>query len=139
MILSIDPGDSTGLATFSRKGELLERWIMSAEDTIDYLSYAEGITAIVCEDFRLRHGRAVAQSGSKLITVQVIGAVKLYCKIHHITLIMQGPDILPVAALHSGVAQPSNHALSHDIDAYNHGYYYFEKIGVLKPKPRILR
>jgi hypothetical protein len=37
--------------------------------------------------------------------------------------------------MHSGVKQPSNHKLSHDVDAYNHGYYYFETKGLLAPKP----
>lgn len=135
-VLSVDPGDSTGLARWTRHAELVERWIMSSTDTISYLARTDDYEAIVCENFRLRHGKAVQQTGSKFEASQVIGAIRLYCRIHGTALHMQEPGILAVAQLHSGVKPPANHKLSHDIDAYNHGYYFFEQRGILLPARR---
>lgn len=135
MILSIDPGESTGVALWTDKGTLLSRWIMTADETIDYLAavsrWQVPVTQVVIEDFRLLHGKAVKLSGSRFPAIQVIGAARLFCRLTKAPLHTQSPGILVVAAMHSGVAQPSNHALSHDIDAYNHGYYWFETQGIL--------
>lgn len=135
-VLSVDPGDSTGLCRWTPQGELIERWIMSSEETIGYLARTDDYEAIVVEDFRLRHGKAVQQTGSRFEASQVIGAIRMYCRIHGAALYRQEPNILPVAQLHSGVKPPANHKLSHDIDAYNHGYYFFEQRGILLPARR---
>lgn len=136
MILSVDPGDTTGIAYWEDNGELIAREALPFEELLEKLnSFTGNITAIVCEDYRLRGGRQIAQTGSRFVAVQVIGALKLLAKEKKAKFVLQPANVLTVAALHSGVKRPTNHSKSHDVDAYNHGYYYFETLGLLKPKP----
>jgi len=109
--------------------------MLDFDQLIDKLEELQNITAVVCEDYRLRQGKQMAQTGSRFVAVQIIGALKAYAKRVKAKFVLQDAQVLTIAALHSGVKRPSNHAKSHDIDAYNHGYYYFETKGLLQPKP----
>jgi len=136
MILSVDPGDTTGIAYWEDDGTFISKEALPFEELLDKLNgFTGNISAIVCEDYRLRGGRQVAQTGSRFVAVQVIGALKLLAKENKARFVLQQPTVLTVASLHSGVQRPSNHSKSHDIDAYNHGYYYLETQGLLTPKP----
>jgi hypothetical protein len=133
MILSIDPGDSTGLARFYMDGSLVDKFKLPYENAIEYLSHVNGVSAIVIEDFRLRRGKAMQQSGSKFPAVQVIGAAKLYCRIHDTGFFAQSPQILKIAALHSNTHIPLKGHIDDDVSAFLHGWYWFESKGILKP------
>ena len=135
MIISVDPGETTGIAYWSDKGDFVEKEALTQEQLFDKIESLENVTAIVCEDYRLRQGKQMAQTGSRFVAVQVLGALKAYSHKVGAKFVLQPANVLTVAALHSGVKRPSNHAKSHDIDAYNHGYYYFETKGLLQPKP----
>ena len=77
----------------------------------------------------------MVQTGSRFVAVQIIGALKAYAQRVGANFVLQPANVLTVASLHSGIKRPSNHSRSHDVDAYNHGYYYFETKGLLAPKP----
>lgn len=135
MIISVDPGETSGLAYWENDGTFISREALDFEALLEKLLSFEGdLSVIVCEDYRLRQGRQAAQTGSRFVAVQVIGALKLLAKRKNAKMVMQPPTVLTIAAMHSDVKRPSNHAKSHDIDAYNHGYYYFETKGLLEPK-----
>jgi hypothetical protein len=134
MIISVDPGESSGIAYWSDKGEFVEKEILTEEELFDELERLENVTVVVCEDYRLRQGKQMVQTGSRFVAVQIIGALKAYARRVGAKFVLQPANVLTVAALHSGVKRPSNHSKSHDIDAYNHGYYYFETKGLLQPK-----
>jgi predicted RNase H-like nuclease (RuvC/YqgF family) len=135
MVITVDPGDTTGIAYWTDKGELIEKEMLDFDALIERIEALEGVTVIVCEDYRLRQGKQMVQTGSKFQAVQVIGALKAYAKRHKAKMVLQDASVLTVAALHSGVKRPSDHSKSHAVDAYNHGYYYFETKGLLQPKP----
>lgn len=135
MVISVDPGETTGIAYWSDAGEFVEREALTQDELLDKLEILENVTAVVCEDYRLRQGKQMVQTGSRFVAVQIIGALKAYARRVGAKFFLQPANVLTVAALHSGVKRPSNHAKSHDIDAYNHGYYYFETKGLLQPKP----
>lgn len=135
--MSIDPGDKTGIARWYMDGTFIDKFILPYEDAIEYLAHANGISAIVIEDFRLRRGKALQQSGSKFPTVQVIGAVKLYCRIHNTAYFSQSPEILRLSALHSDTKIPLASHIPDDIAAYLHGWYWFEAKGILKAISRV--
>jgi hypothetical protein len=135
MVITVDPGDTTGIAYWTDKGELIEKEALDFDALIERVEALEGVTVIVCEDYRLRQGKQLVQTGSRFPAVQVIGALKAYAKRHKAKFVMQDASVLTVAALHSGVKRPSDHSKSHSVDAYNHGYYYFETKGLLQPKP----
>lgn len=109
--------------------------MLDFDQLLDKLEELQNITTIVCEDYRLRQGKQMAQTGSRFVAVQIIGALKSYAKRVKAKFVLQDAQVLAIAALHSGVKRPSNHSKSHDVDAYNHGYYYFETKGLLSPKP----
>lgn len=135
MVISVDPGDTNGISYWSDKGDFVEKEMLTFEQLVDRLETLDNVTVIVCEDYRLRQGKQMVQTGSRFSAVQSIGALKAYAKRVGAKFVLQQPNVLTVAALHSGVKRPSNHKESHDIDAYNHGYYYFETKGLLSPKP----
>jgi len=135
MVISVDPGETTGIAYWSDQGEFVEREALDQEALFDKLEQLGNVTTVVCEDYRLRQGKQMVQTGSRFVAVQIIGALKAYARRVGAKFVLQPAQVLTVAALHSGVKRPSNHAKSHDIDAYNHGYYYFETKGLLQPKP----
>ena len=135
MVISVDPGETTGIAYWENDGTFISREALPQDDLLDKLETLSGVTAIVTEDYRLRQGKQMVQTGSRFVAVQIIGALKAYARRVGAKFYLQPANVLTVAALHSGVKRPSNHAISHDIDAYNHGYYYFETKGLLQPKP----
>ncbi len=135
MIISVDPGETSGIAYWSDGGEFVEKEMLTQEQLFDKLEKLENVTAIVCEDYRLRQGKQMVQTGSRFVAVQIIGALKAYAQRIKAKFVLQPANVLTVASLHSGVKRPSNHSKSHDVDAYNHGYYYFETKGLLQPKP----
>jgi hypothetical protein len=135
MVISVDPGETTGIAYWSDQGEFVEREALDQEALFDKLEQLDNVTIVVCEDYRLRQGKQMVQTGSRFVAVQIIGALKAYARRVGAKFVLQPAQVLTVAALHSGVKRPSNHAKSHDIDAYNHGYYFFETKGLLQPKP----
>jgi hypothetical protein len=135
MVISVDPGETSGISYWSDKGEFVEKEMLTQEQLFDKIEKLENVTTIVCEDYRLRQGKQMVQTGSRFVAVQIIGALKAYAQRVGANFVLQPANVLTVAALHSGVKRPSNHSRSHDIDAYNHGYYYFETKGLLQPKP----
>jgi hypothetical protein len=135
MVISVDPGETSGIAYWTDTGEFVEKEALTQEQLFDKIEQLEDVTAVVVEDYRLRQGKQMVQTGSRFVAVQIIGALKAYARRVGAKFFLQPANVLTVAALHSGVKRPSNHAISHDIDAYNHGYYYFETKGLLAPKP----
>lgn len=135
MIISVDPGETTGIAYWENDGTFISREALTQDEILDKVETLSDVTAIVCEDYRLRQGKQMAQTGSRFVAVQIIGALKAYARRVGAKFVLQPANVLTIAALHSGVKRPSNHSKSHDIDAYNHGYYYFETKGLLQPKP----
>ena len=136
MVISVDPGESTGIAFWEDDGTLISRTTYDMDQLLEFTTIDDrSIKVIVCEDYRLRQGKQMVQTGSRFVAVQVIGALKSLAKRVGAKFVLQQANVLTVAALHSGIKRPSNHAISHDIDAYNHGYYYFETKGLLHPKP----
>jgi hypothetical protein len=135
MIISVDPGETTGIAYWEDDGTFISREALTQDEILDKVETLSDVTVIVVEDYRLRQGKQMVQTGSRFVAVQIIGALKAYARRVGAKFVLQPANVLTVAALHSGVKRPSNHSKSHDIDAYNHGYYYFETKGLLQPKP----
>ena len=134
MVISVDPGETSGIAFWEDDGTFISRETANQDELFDLIEHLSDVTVIVCEDYRLRQGKQMAQTGSRFVAVQIIGALKAYARRVGAKFVLQPPNILTIAAMHSQVKRPSNHAKSHDIDAYNHGFYYFETKGLLKPE-----
>lgn len=131
-VLSIDPGKNIGRALWTNDGGLLFKDVCDLDTLLSYLADGEGINTIVYEDWRL-FKRQAQQTGSTMEASQAIGAIRLWEKLDTTRLIVKQPSsILPVSALHAGVALPKGHTPD-DLSAYLHGHYYFVGLGLIAP------
>lgn len=132
-VVSIDPGETCGVALWEVTGELFWKRKMSLEELIEWCAtFDSGVSIVVCEDFTLRRSRANAQTGSKMAASQGIGVARAFARRKTARFVRQQPDILRIAAMHAGVALPQGH-IADDVSAYLHGFFWFEKEGILKP------
>lgn len=132
--LSIDPGETSGWATFDEEGTF-KAWgqIKGTPELEDWLAELEPPKVVIIEEFRLYKSKALQQSGSKLETVQVIGSVKNQARRWKATIVEQRADVRGIAELYSGVSEKSvPHSKSHKISAMNHGTYYLVTKGIIK-------
>lgn len=126
MYLGVDPGETTGYALMETPEKMHSWGHVKFDDIFDWLeNLPAGIEVIIMESFQLFGHKAKAQTGSKMKTSQVIGAVKAYAHRHKITVVEQPPTIKAFAEKQSGLKPTGAHANSHRIDAFNHCYYYF--------------
>lgn len=137
MIIAFDPGDTTGVVIFSEDCIVMWTAQLSLDELIDWLDMydptVQGIvTHVIVEDYVLFAKRAVRQSGSRMKASQGIGAIKLFARKRNAKVVMQPASILPIAQKFSGVTMPSNHAQSHWVSAFLHGYYWFVQEGRTK-------
>lgn len=129
--LCIDPGGATGWAMFDDRcfpqGHGIERGV---DNFAQWISECEPCEVIIYEDFRLFGHKAIAQVGSHMEASQVIGILKLKAKEWGAKLIPQSPQCHKLGELWSKRKEGA-HKDSHDIVAYNHGWYYFTKHGLV--------
>lgn len=132
--LAIDPGESTGWATFKEDGNLGQMGTLRGREPV-YEKLSElAPSVIIMENYKLYPWLAKEQSWSPFETVRIIGAVEYYAYLHNAQVILQDPSIKSIGYLWAGIKKPKNHALSHESDAYVHGVYYLQKQGIRKPQ-----
>lgn len=138
MILAIDPGETVGWFGFNEDGsDTAEFGQLHGEAAlVEFLSTLETPTLIIVESFTLYGHKAIQQSGSKMITPQVIGMLKMYARQKNVPLVEQPASILPIAEKWSGikVEGKGGHGNSHWKSAFNHGVYYLVKNNLRKTK-----
>ncbi len=143
IVLGIDPGLTIGIATVRvENGRISSNAKMQIQWGNDFVNFLETIATtgsefvVVMEDFALLESKAerVARNkrSRKMEAVQVIGAVKFWCAVNKIKLVLQEPSLNPMNAKHSGVAIPTNHSVSHKVIAYNHAHHYLLSNGIIK-------
>ena len=132
ILIAVDPGDTTGWATFDYDTEeAIDEGSVFHTDMPEWLTdrviFRPKVKKLIIEDFRLFKGKAIQQSGSTFIASQVIGMFKLWAYPDAISIRMQPPSIKPIAQRFTGRTPRGAHKLSHPIDAYNHGKYFFHE------------
>lgn len=141
--ISFDPGDdtkpSTGVTLWNKEGVVLQTNELSVENLyllLDWIELSCAPNAFIVEEFRLYQHKALAQSGSKLPTVQIIGSIK-YCAhrlgISGIDVYEIRADAKKIAAAWSQTKIPTGH-LPNWMASYLIGYYHLHKIGIIKAK-----
>lgn len=129
MFLAIDPGETTGWATFSQSGELEDfGQIAGFETFVVWLEKLRPVPElIICENYILNP--KIPQGGSEMWTSQVIGVVRVYGIRHGIIVEMQRNVCLSPGYAFAGIKPlpKSRHAESHQFDAVAHGTYYLVK------------
>lgn len=137
-VISVDPGEHIGVARWSDIGDLEFNETLGVEEYMDWLmlgSHYGTLLAVVMEDYRLRQGKQLAQTGSRLITSQVIGITRFYAHMRRAPLVLQDSQILRITAMHADIKLPTGH-IKDKLSAFLHGYYFFESQGLLHPKER---
>lgn len=133
MILVVDPGDTTGVATFDLEGNLIGKDQLGFTGVMQLLQESPKLHHIVVEDYRLRAGKQAQQTGSRFQAVQVIGALKYHAFLHNVQFELATVQAKTLGSMYSGVKPPSNHKLSHEVDAYNIGIYWLVANNIIEP------
>lgn len=135
--LALDPGISTGYATFRDNGDLIRTGTLrnGAEELYPFLNLINPLVPfdVIVENYRLYPWKAMQQSWATLETVRFIGAVDFWAKQQGITVHLQDPNIKGIGYKWAGIKVPKNHDLSHETDAFVHGVYFLQKAGIRKP------
>lgn len=130
--ISLDPGDTTGWASFDEKGNSIEYGEVKGRPAITELLSEQHPEVVICEDWITRGHTTFG--GDKMNTVRAIGRIEEWCETNNAKLVMQPNTVKPIAYMWAGMKKPKNHAISHGPDAYVHGVYYLQKNGIRKPQ-----
>jgi len=133
-VVSIDPGDTCGVALWSEHGHLHWKRSMSLEEFEVWADKIDvEVSVVVCENYVSRPGQRYEKKGSKMKASQGLGMAKLLARRLQAKFVQQQPDILRITALHAGIKVPQKGHIDDDVSAYLHGFRYFVSIGTLKP------
>lgn len=130
--LALDPGNSTGWATFNEKGEVGGFGTLRKREEVYEKLEEEQPKVLIVEDWITRQG--INLGGTKLEVVRVIGAVECWAYFHQADVHLQPNTIKPIGYKWAGLTKPKNHDMSHETDAYVHGVYWLQKNGIRKPQ-----
>lgn len=130
--LALDPGNSTGWATFTEKGDLIEFGTVRKRTEVYELLEKFQPEVLIVEDWITRQG--INLGGTKLEVIRVIGAVECWAYFNNATVHLQPNTIKSIGYTWAGMRKPKNHDQSHETDAYVHGVYWLQKNGIRKPQ-----
>lgn len=136
-LLAIDPGDTTGWATWDTvKGNLpLNFGNVKADDLFEWVSLQEGsFDVVVVEDYIPRppkHG-GFDHTYAKINTLRYIGAIQYHCYLNGMKFVLQPPSIKPVGAGWGNIPHNKKTHAPHHLDAMKHGFYYLVRNNVIK-------
>jgi hypothetical protein len=133
MYLAIDPGKTTGWATYNEDGSFEEMGYWDISEARENIRELSRLTAIICEDWKLRPDMAKVFFWSDMPTSQLIGYCEGTADARGIPFIKQQPSIKPQAYRLSGAKViPKSNPLNHAQDARVHGYFYLLKQGIIR-------
>lgn len=130
--LAVDPGGSTGWATFDSKGDGITIGTCHTREQVYDMLRDTKPDLIILEDWITQQG--IHLGGDKMETVRVIGAIEFYAYIRVIPIKLQPNTIKPIAYKWAGMVKPKRKSLTHETDAYVHGVYYLQKNGIRRPQ-----
>lgn len=134
--LSIDPGVMSGVTLWTKAGEPIiwnELNIDSMNELLDEFHSYLPLGDIIIEEFVLYQKTALALSGSRLETVQVIGMCKRFAHTERVNVHEIRADAKGIAAQWAGMKVPKGHMPNWQA-SYLIGYYHLHKTGVIPPR-----
>jgi hypothetical protein len=133
--VSFDPGEKSniGYVVWSEEAKPMKTDQTTLEG-LDLLfsELPDTVTTFIVEGYTV-FGH-VNHTGSKVVTAQVIGYIKGEARSRKIECVEQPSSILKTAQMWSGVKLDGKHSVSHWKSAYNHGYYYLHRKGLIRPR-----
>lgn len=136
MYLAIDPGETTGWATFHMNGDLKDFGQIPCLDPTVFVLWLEKLdprpALIIYEGWVTNP--SIPQGGSKQETSQIIGHIRSYAIRSGVVAIEQPNRVKKVGYAYAGIKElpRSRHAESHQRDAIAHGVYYLVKNKIAK-------
>lgn len=134
IVTAWDPGDTTGFAIWNvadGKATPVGMGQCSMEGITEaWKEIASGYGSpdvVIVEDFRLFRGRAVQQAGSQMKAPQGIGSLRTLAELVDAQFVVQPANIKATAKKQAKITIPSDHSLSHEWDAYLHGFHWLLK------------
>jgi hypothetical protein len=133
--LALDPGETTGWATFDDEGVVIKYGQVKQEDLHQWLDAAitSNLRAVISEEYRIYSSRRQRQ-WSRNQTSKNEGAIEVLCSVRGVPFHLQPANIKKIGYMWAGLgAAPNNHSISHQFDAVAHGTYWLRSKGILKP------
>lgn len=136
--IAIDPGDTTGWATFTgleRMPTKMGEW--DVDEYLDHVAHAT-YSLWVIEDYIIRPKgltQGYEHQWNKGTALRLIGAVELRGRQLHAPVVKQQASIKPIAAAKSGVPYTPKKRGTHMFDAILHGNHYLDKEFPIAPTP----
>lgn len=133
--LAIDPGETSGWASFNAKGIILAMGQFKQAEQNKWLD--ENIKAtlkeVIIEDYK-NYSWQQQKKWSKNQTSKNIGAIEMICELRGVPYYLQGAHVKKIGYKFAGLGEaPTNHAISHQYDAVAHGTYRLRTTGILTP------
>ena len=132
--LAIDPGLTSGWATFNDQGVVIDLGQFKYEERNNVLKdlIHENLKEVIVEDYR-NHGFTQQKRWSRNETSKLIGVIETYCTIKNVPIVLQPNTVKAIGYKWAGIKPPSNHSISHQYDAVAHGTYRLQQTGIRKP------
>lgn len=126
--VSFDPGETTGYATFTAQGDVIEYGQFKLIDQTKWLtvliSNVPNLKAVITEDYR-NHGWQQQKRWSRNQTSKNIGKIEIIAELRGVPCHLQPNTVKAIGYKWAGMnGAPSNHAISHQFDAVAHGKYW---------------
>lgn len=129
--VAIDPGETTGWATFDEKGKLLQmgQYKMHEQNEALKAIIHPAVLMVIIEDYK-NHGWTQQKRWSRNQTSKNIGKIELYCDLFGVKYHLQPNTVKGMGYKYQGTEPPKNHAISHQFDAAAHGVYWLQQNGI---------
>ncbi len=130
--LAIDPGETTGWATFDDKGDVIRMGQFNMANMNKELTdlIHSDLKQVIIEDYK-NHAWTQQKKWSQNQTSKNIGKIEMLCDLRSIPYFLQSNSVKAIGYRWAGLdGPPSNHAISHQWDAYVHGVYWLQKMGI---------
>lgn len=137
--LAIDPGDTSGWATFDEAGEILDfGQIKESEFVAKFTELMHSdLKHVIIEDYKINphtlRFHANKDTGN-LKTKKLIGKLEMLAEMRNVPVTYQRASDYPIGAKWGGIEIPSNHSISHQWVAASHGIFWLQKNGIRKPR-----
>lgn len=127
--LAIDPGETTGWATFDANGIETAIGQVAQKDFNTWfiqMLREHDIDTVICEDYK-NFGWMEQKKWSKNQTSKNIGGIEMACDSMGVKCVLQSNTKYALGAGYGGFDIPSNHSISHQFVALAHGIYYLQE------------
>lgn len=132
--IAIDPGHTSGWATWDHEGNLQQFGQFNLQELgkLNELIH-DNLKHIIVEDYR-NHGWTQQKRWSRNETSKIIGRIEALAELRGVSLSLQANTVKSIGYKWAGLGEaPSNHAISHQFDAVAHGTYWLQTNGIIPP------